>query len=137
MGWPSYNSTYTNIAGTTTIRWGTDNAWAAAATAVVISADSAEEIEKMYLENGEGLRATRILMKHGKTWDFTVQDDTSLFASGPNVGQELVVTNFLNGGNTASVKAMVVDANYRAARKQEGQRVLRLEIMNLIDTTSA
>jgi len=135
MSWPNIQSDYTNIAGTTTIRWGTEHAWAPASTAIVLSADEAEDVEKIYLEQGEGLRATRILLKHGHTWDFTVQDDSTIFATGPNVGQTVVVTNFLIGGTNASNSGVIVDANYRAARKQEGQRVLRIELMNLVDGT--
>jgi len=132
MSWPNVANVGL-LTGVTTIRWGTTHAWAPNTSAIVISADSAEETEKIYLEQGEGLRATRIILKHGATWDFTIQDDSGAFPSGPNVGQNVVVTNFLGGGGNASVNAVVVDDNYRAARKQEGQRVIRLEIMNLID----
>jgi len=135
MAWPEQTTAWNNIAGTTTIRWGTGQAWPASATAIVLSADEAEDVEKIYLEQGEGLRATRILLKHGHTWDYTVQDDSSIFATGPNVGDTVVVTNFLNGGTNASNSGVIVDTNYRAARKQEGQRVIRVELMNIVDGT--
>lgn len=139
MAWPTYNANV-NIAGVTTIKWGTGQAWAPSASAIVVSADSAEEVEKMYIEQGDGMRATRVVHRQGHTWDFTIVDDSSVFAAGPNVGDNVVVTHFLGGGASPgnfTYRGFITDNNYRAARKQEGHRVLRCEVMRLIDTISA
>lgn len=136
MAWPTITTAQNNIAGTTTIKWGTGGAWAAAASAIVISADQAEDVEKQYIEQGEGLRATRILLKQGRTWDYTIIDDSTVWAAGPNVGDLVVLTHFLGTGANFTYKGIITDNNYRAARKQEGHRVLRCENMTLIDTTT-
>lgn len=136
MGWPANNSNY-SAAGVTTIRWGTSGAWVPNASAVVISADQAAEVEKIYLEQGDGLKSTRILLNQGKNWDFTIQDDTGVFSSPPSVGDNVVVVNFLGNGTNYTYKGIIIDNNYRAARKQEGQRVLRVESLTLVDTASA
>lgn len=135
MAWPNVNTGNVNIAGTTTIRWGTGHAWAPSTSAVVLSADSAKDVEKIYLEQGDGMRATRVLINQGQTWDFTVQDDSGI--AWPNVAEQVIVVSFLGGTSNYAYKGCVVDNNYRAARKQEGQRVIRIENMTLIDTTSA
>lgn len=135
MAWPTVNSNV-NIAGVTTIKWGTGGAYAPAGAAIVISADEAQDVEKLYVEQGDGLRATRMLLSHGWTWDFTVIDDSSAFATGPNVNDQVTVVHFLGTGANHTFKGTIIDNNYRAARKQEGHRVMRIEIMKLIDTTS-
>ncbi len=136
MAWPTNNSNY-SATGVTTIKWGTGGAWANAPTAIVISADQAREVEKIYLEQGDGLKSTRILLNQGTNWDFTIQDDSTIFASPPNIGENVVVANFLGTGANYTYKGMIIDSNYKAARKQEGQRVLRVENLTLIDTTTA
>ena len=133
MAWPSITSAQTNIGGVTTIRWGTGGIWPQNSAAIVISADAAEEAEKIYIEQGEGLKATRITLKQGRTWDFTVVDDSAVFASPPAVGSMITVVNFLANNTNAASQAVVIDNNYRAARKQEGHRVIRAEIITLID----
>lgn len=131
MAWPNVNTGSINIAGTTTLRWGTGHAWAPNTSVVVISADSAKEVEKIYLEQGDGMKATRVTIMQGQTWDFTVQDDSGV--TWPNVAEEVNVVSFIGGTANYAYKGFVVDTNYRAARKTEGQRVIRLENMTLID----
>lgn len=132
FSWPVRSST-DNVTGVTTIRWGTQGA---CNSAIVISADQAQEVEKIYLEQGEGLKATRIMLKQGQTWDFTFQDDSTVFATPPKVGDVITVTDFMGSNNAATTGwfGTVVDNNYRTARKQEGQRVIRVENLILIDT---
>jgi hypothetical protein len=112
-------------------------------SAVVLSMDQAPEVEKIYLEQGDGLKATRIMLYQGVVTDLTVQDDATYFATLPNVGSSLVVRNVV-GTVTANVancavftySGTIVDSNVKLARKQEGHRVIRVENIALIDTTA-
>lgn len=137
MSWPTITSAQDNIAGVTTIRWGTGGSFPSAQTAVVISADQDVDTEAIYLENGEGLKATRVLLQHGFKWNYTIQDDSSLFPSGMNVNDQVIITHFIGSGVNYVKKGTIVNTNYRAARKQEGHRVIQVDSITLIDTTSS
>lgn len=133
----------TELDGITTLVWGTAGSLITPAPAagyagegfyIVESVDEAEDAEKIHGENGTGIKAWRMLLKHGKIWNITVTDDTTMTA--PSVGSTVTVLDFL-GNKTLSYVAVVTDNNYRAARKQPGQRVLQVENLTLIDAAAA
>jgi hypothetical protein len=127
-------------AGVTTLRWGTGGLLSAnLKKAIVESADEETDVEKIYVEQGDGMRATRFLLIQGRTYNFTVVDDNTVFTSGsPNVGQNVSVVDMLSTG-ASQVKAYgtYVAQRVNAGRKVEGKRVMTLENMVLIDTQGA
>jgi hypothetical protein len=119
---------------TTTLKWGTRGM---TTKCIVISADQARDVEKVYIEQGDGLKATRIMLNHGSNWDFTIIDDTGI--TPPAIGEAVDVLDMILSGasaNSYAYKGVVIDNNYRAARKQEGHRVLRVESLTLVDVTA-
>ena len=136
--WPNNAAGYSASGQkSTTLKWGTQGMFS---TAICISSDSADEVERIYLEQGDGLKATSILLKQGRNWHYTIQDDSSAFATAPAIGDDITVTDILGSGSSTiayTYKAKIVDNNYRGARRQEGQRVIQCESLTLIDTTVA
>lgn len=134
--WPSYSTGVSVAPSGTTIRWGTGNA---ISSTIVVSIDEREKVDPVYIEQGDGVEATRFLIKHGKVWDVTCIDSGTAFASPPDVGDVVIVKDILYGtGNGAAmtvnaISAVCVDNNYKAARKTEGQRTLRLEYLTIAD----
>ena len=120
--------------GIRTIRWGTRGL---STTAIVESCDEEYDVDKIYVENGSGVRATRFLIIQGKTYNFTVADDTAVFtgAAIPTPGQNIgVVDMWLSNGASVLVGyGTLINPRYNAARKTEGKRVLTLENMVMID----
>jgi hypothetical protein len=138
FSWPTNAAGY-SAAGqrSTTVKWGTGGL---SNSAVVISADEAREVDKIYLEQGDGLKATRIMLNQGSNWDFTIQDDSAAFATPPAIGDQVTVIDLIGSGSNcagATYKGVIVDNNYRAARRSEGHRVLRVEQLTLVDNTAA
>ena len=134
--WTTSNGNVT-VAGVTTIRWGTRGMFG---TAIVESATEVADIEKIYVEQGDGMRATRFLLMQGHTYDFTVADDSSIFtgANNPSSGSNLAITEMLSTGSSVTrAYGTVVGLDYNAAKKVEGKRIIRLENMVLIDSQSA
>lgn len=133
--WPGYSAGL-SVTPASTIRWGTGNTMA---SAIVVSIDEHEKVDPIYIEQGDGVEATRFLVKHGKVWDITVIDSGAAFNSPPTVGSTVSLPDLCTGtgtGNTmtvTSLTAMVIDNNYKAARKVEGQRTIRVEYINLAD----
>lgn len=136
VNWPTYSAGVSATPSGTTIRWGTGNFYQ---TAIVVSVDEREKVDPIYIEQGDGVEATRFMIKHGKVWDVTCIDSGTAFNSPPAVGSVVVVKDILFGtgaGNNMSCttySAVCVDNNYKAARKTEGQRTLRLEYLTIAD----
>ncbi len=84
--------------------------------------------ETIYIENGIGLRATRIGLVQGREMELTVVDDTSF--SPPTYNTQLTLTDPLS---SAVMVFSVIDNSYNANRKQEGDRVMRVVFDTLIE----
>lgn len=125
--------------GITTIVWGTGGAlqspapgptYAGEGSYIVESIDESEKAEQEYGTNGTGIEAWRMTLKHGKRWNVTVTDDTSMTA--PAVNTTVSILDYL-GNKTVFYTARVLSNDYRAARKAAGQRVLMVENLTLVD----
>ena len=99
------NTSYTNsgysVTGVTTLVWGTDGLltsplpaattplFAGSGFYIVESVDQETDSETIYIENGTGQKASRVIINNGQRWTLSVQDDTSFTA--PTVGSTVVV----------------------------------------------
>jgi hypothetical protein len=77
--------------------------------------------ETIYIENGTGLRSTRIGLIQGREWEITVVDDTSF--NPPTYNSAVTLIDTLSG---LQFTGRLIDNSYNAARKQEGERVFRV-----------
>lgn len=138
MAWPpAYTSAFIG-SGMTTIRWGTDGMMANGAPNgsgggqggfyIVESIRSMDEIENIYIENGTGLKATRIQLWQGRNWTFTVVDDTGMIPPSPFSQVTLV-----DPMSAAIATFRVINNAYNAARKVEGKREVTAEFLTLIE----
>src|SRR6266705_6284554 len=126
MPWPPSNpSTGYQMAGVTTVQWGTDalfNSW------IVESLTSTDVIETIYIEQGTGLRAVRIQLFQGREIDLTIVADSRFVH--PTAGTTVTVVDPLSG---VTLSGKVVANSFNAARKVEGKRVIRIVIDTLIE----
>lgn len=133
MSWPpAYSAAFVG-AGLTTVKWGTDgifdgNPNAIGGAYIVVSLRSMDIFETIYIENGTGLRATRIGLIQGRELELTVVDDTSL--AQPTYGAQLTLVDPISA---TAMDLTVIDNSYNTARKQEGQRVMRVVFDTLIE----
>jgi hypothetical protein len=122
----------------TTLRWGTRGMFA---NAIVESADETEETDKHYVDQGDGVHATRFLIKQGKSYTFTVVDDSAVFTgvgTNPVSGTNVAITEMLaSGTNVVRAYGTVITDNYNASKGAEGKRVIHVENMVLIDSQAA
>jgi hypothetical protein len=95
---------------------------------IVKSLRSMDVYETIYIENGTGLRATRIGLVQGREMELTVVDDTSLLP--PTYNTQIHLTD--PSSNTLMIFS-VIDNSYNTARKQEGERVMRVVFDTLIE----
>jgi hypothetical protein len=134
--WPSVSAGVTVQPSGSTIRWGTGNT---IASTIVLSVDERQKTDKIYVEQGDGVEATRFIVNHGKVWDITCIDSGIAFSTPPTVGGTITLIDIIAGtGSGASMTAnssiaTVIDNNYKAARKVEGQRVISCENLTCIE----
>ena len=127
MSWPPSQSTSFLLAGVTSIKWGTEGL---ISTFIVKSMRAMDSFETIYIENGTGLRATRVGLVQGREWEVTVVDDTSF--TNPSYADTITITDPISG-TLITGHATVIDNSYNTARKQEGDRVIRMVMDTLID----
>ncbi len=124
MSWPpSLPSTGFIAEGYTTITWGTD--WAASNGLngyIVKNVRDSERNEDIPIPNGTGLTATQIIIKDGYNYEVTVVDDTTIPA--PTGGN---ILSLQYPGINSPFNFICITADYNAARKQEGERVMMLK----------
>jgi len=136
---PNYSSAFIG-SGYTTIRWGTDAIMANSGVNgsgggfggyyIVESIRGQDEIENIYIEQGTGLKATRIQLWQGRNYVLTVVDDTSM--TPPSPGSSIALVDTVGAG--ASIYTFIVTSNgYNAARKVEGKREITAEYLTLIE----
>jgi hypothetical protein len=128
MSWPPPTSGSFFIQGTlTTIRWGTGGVHA---SYIVVSCTPAEEIETLYVENGTGIKVTRIILWQGRRVNITVVDDSTV--TPPKTAQTITLFDPLGGGS-GSLNFTVIENSYNAARKEAGQRVIVAEFLTGVE----
>lgn len=141
---PALSTGYSTAQDGTLVVWGTDGilqspapssgTFAGTGFYIVVSCDETEKVDLDYGENGTGIEIRRTILKHGKRWNLTVIDDVTM--TPPAVASTVVVIDILQGstGTTGTIKtAVVIDASYRAAQRQPGQRVIQVENLTLVD----
>lgn len=129
MAWPPATSTAFLLQGVTTIKWGTDGIWTGY---TVVSCTPNDEVETLYVENGTGLKSTRIILWQGRRMNITVVDDTTI--TPPTPGSTVTLANIISSttGST-NLTFRIVENSYNAARKEAGQRVLVAEYLTNIE----
>lgn len=127
---PGNINTGFQVDGITTLVWGTGNA--IGGSFIVVSIDESQKVEQYYVENGTGVEAARILLTHGIRWNFTVIDDTTM--TPPTVGSSVTIWRHTSSNNAnLTAAATVINNDFRAARKTEGQRVVQVERLTLVE----
>lgn len=135
---------YSNV-GITTLIWGTDGLLASPAPGgtyagtgfyIVESIDQETYSESIYIENGTGQKASRIIIDNGQRWVVSVQDDTGM--APPQVGDEVSIKDsaaLLSGvaATRANYTATVVSSGERFTRKGVAMRNVTVEYLTLID----
>ena len=140
VSWPAVSAGVVTVQPSgSTIRWGTGNT---IASTIVLSVDERQKADKFYIEQGDGVEATRFIVNHGKVWDVTCIDSGVAFSNPPTVGGTITLVDIIAGAGAGaamsanSFVATVIDNNYKAARKVEGQRVIACEYLTLIEVGS-
>ena len=138
--WPPSFSTAFLGQGYTTIRFGTDGMMAntspngsgggAFGFYILESIRANDEIENYYIEQGTGLKATRIQLKQGRRYVLTVVDDTNF--TPPTAGSKIAVVDPISGG-AATYQFTTIENGYNSSRKVEGKRELTVEYLTLIE----
>lgn len=144
------SSGYSNL-GITTLIWGTDgvlvsphpssNTYAGTGAYIVESVDQETDAEPIYIENGTGQKASRIIINHGQRWVMSVQDDINM--APPTVGDSINVKDgaCLIGGvasngavNSVTYDAVVVSSGERFTRKGVAMRNITVENLALVES---
>ena len=141
MAWPPAYSNAFLAQGVTTIRWGTDGIMTNAApngngsggfqgffTLETIRGE--DEMDVIYIEQGSGLKATRITLWQGRNYVLTAVDDTNM--TPPSPASQLYIVDALGAGG--SIYYFRVTKNgYNSSRKSEGKREITCEYLTCIE----
>lgn len=137
MAWPPAYSAAFIGSGSTSIKWGTDGIMAVSGNGTgggvfgsytVESIRPNDEIENIYIENGTGLKSTRIQLWQGRVVTLTVVDDLNMTPPSPN--SQITLTDPMSG----VVYTFRVTANgTNNARKVEGKREITAEYLTNIE----
>jgi len=146
MAYPTLTGGYSiaSSSGVTTLLWGTDGLLASPAPGgsfagtgyyIVESVDQETDAEQIYIENGTGQKAARIIINHGQKWTLSVQDDTTMTVP-PAVGNTVSVIDgagLIGGGHGTSYTARVISSGERFSRKGAAMRNITVERLTLVD----
>jgi hypothetical protein len=145
MAYPTLSAGYSlaSSSGVTTLLWGTDGllatpspggTFAGTGFYIVESVDQETDAEQIYIENGTGQKAARIIINHGQKWTLSVQDDTTM--TPPTVGGVVTVVdgaNLLGGGRIGIASCKVISSGERFSRKGAAMRNITVEKLTLVD----
>ena len=145
MPYPTQSTGYTldSSSGVTSLIWGTDGllrnpapvsgTFAGTGYYIVESVDQETDSEQIYIENGTGQKAARVIITHGHKWTFSVQDDTGM--TPPMVGDTVSILDgagLITGGRLA-YNAIVIASGGRFSRKGAAMRNISVERLTLVD----
>lgn len=125
MAWPPTQNLAFLLEGITTIKWGTDGQYS---TYIVKSLTPTDEIETIYIENGTGLKSTRVMLAQGRQFDITVVDDSAL--TPPKINTVIAIVDQLG---LANISARVIGKNGQSARKEAADLIIRAEFLTNIE----
>ena len=138
MSWPPAYSSWFIGTGVTTVKWGTDGIMPVQlpnggtggynSSYTVESIRPTDEIDTIYIEQGSGLKATRIQLWQGRRVTLTVVDDTGMTPPSPST--YVYIQDPLSG---SFLQFKVIENGYNAARKVEGKRDITAEYLMLIE----
>jgi len=140
---PTNGYSLASSSGVTTLLWGTDGlltnpspggTFAGTGFYIVESVDQETDAEQIYIENGSGQKAARIIINNGQKWTLSVQDDTTM--TPPTVGGVVTVVdgaNLLGGGRTGISNCRVISSGERFSRKGAAMRNITVEKLTLVD----
>lgn len=141
MAWPPAYTVSFLAQGVTTIRWGTDGVMANTSPNgngaggfggfyTVESMRGSDEMDVMYIEQGSGLKATRITLWQGRRYTLTVVDDTNMTAPSPSI--TISLTDTMSGGS-AVYTFRVIENGDNAVRKDAHKREITAEYLTCIE----
>lgn len=139
MSWPlTSNGNNVLISGTTTtIVWGSGSfAQGSLAGYIVKNMKASERNEQIKIEQGAGLTAVNVLLTDGRAYEVTVVDDTNVTPPFGGSNVNVIIPNLKgpNAGLSTSFEfGIVINNDYNAARKVEGERVLLINTFNLFN----
>jgi len=89
-------------------------------------------VEEIKIENGTGLTSEQIMLVDGEEIEITVVDDRNI--AFPQATNTITLLSPITNTGTVSSNTtyQVVNNNYNAARKQEGERVILAKKYTLI-----
>lgn len=132
-------------AGITTMIWGTDGTlvspapggtYAGTGYYIVESVDQETDAEPIYIENGTGQKAARIIISNGQRWVMSVQDDSAMLP--PQVGDTVYVKDtagLITGTTTKNnYSGIVVSSGERFSKKSAAMRNITVENLALVDS---
>lgn len=137
MAWPPTPNVATGFlaTGVTSIRWGTDGVMATSGVNgsgggfngyYILETDEVnDEVDTSYIENGTGVKCTRIGIWQGRKKSFTVVDDTNMTPPAPQ--SQVALYDEISGDLISTWR--VIDNNYQAVRKVEGKRRIVCEYL--------
>jgi hypothetical protein len=139
MSWPPSFSLAFKGAGSTTIKWGTDGIMPNSSpngngsggvfgSYTVESIRPNDEIENIYIENGTGIKSTRIQLWQGRVVTFTVVDDLNMIH--PAMGTQVYIIDPMSGD---FLLFTVTNNGTNNARKVEGKRDITAEYLTNIE----
>lgn len=134
MAWPPTSNNAFNITGSgtgsTSLKWGTDGMYG---SYIVKDISPADEVEKIYVENGTGLKSIRIMLFQGRKVDITVVDDSNI--TPPVIGALVNIVDSLASvaGTGVNTSFRVIDKNGKGARKVEGDLIISAEYLTNIE----
>ena len=99
---------------------------------IVESIRGNDEIENIYIEQGTGLKATRIQLVQGRKYVMTVVDDTNILPPFAN-SKVYIVDPLGSGGTIHFLQCSVVENSENLARKVEGKREITVEYLTCIE----
>lgn len=98
---------------------------------IVESISGTDDVEKIYIENGDGIRCHRALLIQGRTVNVTFADDTGLSQNTVSIGATFTVYDPLSRSSGLSFK--IVETKQDSTRKKEGTRTVTAEITTGIE----
>jgi hypothetical protein len=121
----THSAGYSQQSGVGVLTWGTDGLWS---TAIVDSMTQENEGEVIYVENGTGQKAARVLIKNGNKWTYSIllNDGTNPPAFGT------VATLVVDQAGYGSTGGRVVATSAKYTRKAVAMMDVTVEYTDLI-----
>lgn len=121
----THSGGYSQQSGVGILTWGTDGLWS---TAIVDSMTQENEGEVIYVENGTGQKAARVLIKNGNKWTYSILLNDGV--NPPAFGT--VATYVVDQAGYGSAGGRVVATSAKYTRKAVAMMDVTVEYTDLI-----